>query len=297
MDNLIEYKNGNYNVKILTDGTKIRFTQNNEFKPEHPESIDIKITNYCDLNCKYCHENSTINGTHADLHKLLDTIKELPAGVELAVGGGNALAHPDIVLFLEILRGRNLIANITVNQRHLKMYQQLLTHLLKNDLMKGLGISIQHNNNDFTYVKPLLKLTNNIVYHLIIGVNKIDSLQQLIQLDSKNCKILILGYKYFGRGLDYQPSDLQEWYIHLPKYLGRCTLAFDNLAIEQLNIKRLFTNQGWDKFYMGDDFKFTMYIDAVKQEFAPTSRSQYRTPFSNTTLIEYFKQNSPADGG
>jgi len=79
-----------------------------------------------------------------------------------------------------------------------------------------------------------------------------------------------------------------RWNKYLPKYFGKCTLSFDNLAIEQLNVKRLFTVEGWERFYMGDDFCFTMYIDAVKQEFAPTSRSASRTPFNKCSLIKYF---------
>ena len=40
---------------------------------------------------------------------------------------------------------------------------------------------------------------------------------------------------------------------------------------------------------MGDDFTFTMYVDGVKQEFAPTSRSSNRESFNNYTLLQYFK--------
>jgi hypothetical protein len=77
--------------------------------------------------------------------------------------------------------------------------------------------------------------------------------------------------------------------MYLPKYFGKSIISFDNLAIEQLNVRRLFTNKGWDKFYMGDDFTFTMYIDAVKQHYAPTSRNSYRKSFSEYSLLEYFK--------
>ena len=50
------YNNGNYNVAIYDDGTKIRDNGNDSriFTPEFPESIDLKITNYCDKGCKFC---------------------------------------------------------------------------------------------------------------------------------------------------------------------------------------------------------------------------------------------------
>lgn len=205
-------------------------------------------------------------------------------------GGGNPLSHPNLIEFLQALKTKGIIANITVNQGHLKTYQDILVYLIKNNLIKGLGISIVNNN--FTYIKPLLKLTNNIVYHLIAGINKPEVIDSLIELG--NCKVLILGYKKFGFGIQYHNNnvdvEIKNWYRKLPYLVGKCILSFDNLAIEQLNVKRLFTNEGWNKFYMGDDFEFTMYIDAVKQQYAPTSRSNKRTPFNDKTLLTYFKE-------
>lgn len=49
------YKNGNTRVSIFEDGTKIR-KYDGEAKPDYPESIDIKISNFCDLSefCQWC---------------------------------------------------------------------------------------------------------------------------------------------------------------------------------------------------------------------------------------------------
>jgi len=287
---LNKYINGDYTFSIYSDGTLVRETEVDNPKVIHPSSIDVKITNYCDMGCTYCHESSTTNGVHGDLKKLLEVISELPAGVELAIGGGNPLSHPNLVEFLESLKQKGLIANITVNQGHLKTYQDLLVYLIKEELVKDVGISI--TNNNFNYVKPLLEITNNVVYHLIAGVNKIEIINQLIELG--NCKVLLLGYKYFGFGVKHHSkaidNNIKEWYKKLPNLIGKCTLSFDNLAIEQLKVIRLFTKEGWERFYMGNDFVFTMYIDAVKQEFAPTSRSNKRKSFNDYTLIDYFSK-------
>ena len=53
-------------------------------------------------------------------------------------------------------------------------------------------------------------------------------------------------------------------------------ISFDNLAIKQLDVKRLMSDKEWDEFYMGDDGQFTMYIDLVKEEFAKSSTSPKR---------------------
>lgn len=287
------YTNGNTKVQIFPDGTKIREFENAP-APLFPESIDIKISDYCDLGCKYCHEQSTVKGLHGDLQNLKQIIKDLPAGVELAIGGGNPLSHPDLLNFLQFLKDKGIIANLTVNQGHLKEYYNLLENLIVNNLVHGLGISITSNN--FDYIKLLKKLSNNIVFHVIAGINKVDIIDNLIQLG--DAKVLVLGYKQFGRGIDFYSEaiekQIKQWKMYLPKYIGKCILSFDNLAIEQLGVKRWFTSEGWNKFYMGDDFVFTMYMDAVKQQYAPTSRSVKRQGFADCGLLEYFQNNRKA---
>lgn len=288
MDKILhQYQNGNVSVTILENGTKIREYENTP-NILHPESIDCKITNYCDMYCHYCHEISTTKGLHADLDKLKDIISVLPAGVELAIGGGNPLSHPKLLEFLLWLKDKGIIANITVNQGHLLSYKELLIQLITRDLVKGIGISV--TNNNYTVIKELLTLTDNIVYHLIAGINNISTIDKLILLG--NCKVLILGYKDFGRGVSFHSKfvddNLADWRTYLYKYITKCIVSFDNLAIEQLEVKRLLTKEAWNQFYMGDDFTFTMYIDAVKQEYAPTSRSNNRKSFNDISLLDYF---------
>ena len=48
-------------------------------------------------------------------------------------------------------------------------------------------------------------------------------------------------------------------------------VSFDNLAIEQLDVKRLLTQEEWDEFYMGDDGSTTYYVDMVERKFARSS--------------------------
>ena len=287
MDIIGKYQNGNTTVIIYEDGTKIREYDNT---PEiyFPESLDVKITNYCDLGCKYCHENSTIKGEHADLEKLKAVLISLPAGVELAIGGGNPLDHPNLIEFLIWCQERGLICNITVNQRHLKKHLATLETLIEEKLIYGLGISIV--NNHYKEIEYLKTLTNNIVYHLIAGVNNVSELDSLNSIG--NCKVLILGYKNFGRGVNYYSKEVDKnielWQKQLPSYLEKFSISFDNLALEQLNIQSMVSKNIWDSFYMGDDFSFTMYIDAVKQEYGPTSMSNDRKSFNEMSLFEYF---------
>ena len=50
----VKVKNGNYMMFIdLETGTKIRKNNLDCFIPEKPESMDIKITNKCDMGCAF----------------------------------------------------------------------------------------------------------------------------------------------------------------------------------------------------------------------------------------------------
>ena len=112
--------------------------------------------------------------------------------------------------------------------------------------------------------------------HVINGILKPKDVEILRY---RNLKILILGYKDLRRGLEWHKKDNQEitenqnWlYHHLPKMLSEFqVVSFDNLAIEQLDVKRLVDEDEWEKFYMGDDSEFTYYIDMVERKFAKSS--------------------------
>jgi hypothetical protein len=268
------YKNGNYNVVIFNDGTKIRKTDENEFKAEFPECMDIKITNYCNMGCPYCHEDSNTEGKHGDIlnAKFIDSLHPY---TELAIGGGNPLSHPDLKEFLVKLKAKKIIANMTVNQNHFLKNKDLLKNLMNLNLIKGLGISFIKPTDELIQA---LKEFPNAVLHVINGVVNYMDLKELFDNDFK---ILILGYKEFRRGKEFHSEEIEYKktiiYDKLEVIVNRFkVVSFDNLALKQLNVKRLMTEEEWEKFYMGDDGKFTMYIDMVNQKFAQCSVAEKR---------------------
>lgn len=298
---LHQYTNGNTVVTLYDNGTKERIF-NGVPSIIHPESIDVKITNYCDAGCGFCHEQSTIVGKHADLNELKKVLSVLPAGVEIAIGGGNPLSHPDLIPFLEWAKERGLVCNITVNQKHLAPHKSLITDLIEHVLVRGTGISYT-SEKYLKDIEPILSLTNNVVFHVIMGINDVNDVNVLKEFCApRECKILVLGYKQFGLGINYYlknkniEDNKYDWYTKLALLFKNngLTLSFDNLAIKQLDLRRYFTDVAWNEFYMGDDFVFTMYIDAVNQQFAPSSTSSDRVSFTDSSLSNYFlkKKNS-----
>lgn len=195
-------------------------------------------------------------------------------------GGGNVLLHPDLIPFLEGLKERKLIANMTVHQNDFMGNSDFLKYLVEDKLIYGLGVSLNYVDDEFIEV---IKEFPNAVIHVINGVVSVSELESLA---NNNLKILILGYKEFRRGKDLYniigddiEHDKSELYEALPTIVSNgwfdC-VSFDNLAIKQLDPKRFMSEDKWKSFYMGDDGAFTMYIDAVERKFAKSSTSTER---------------------
>lgn len=288
------YKNGNFTTKIFSDGTKVRETEDNVFIPAFAENMDIKITNCCDMGCKFCHEGSTIDGKHGDIlnAKFIDTLHPYQ---EVALGGGDVTSHPDLIPFLHKLKERKVIANITVNQKHFEEKQELIKYLVDEKLVYGIGVSLVNPTDLFI---SLIKKYPNAVVHVINGILKPQDVEKLAD---NNLKMLILGYKQLRRGNEWYSVDSdsivakQSWLKDnlnsvVNKY-GFNTVSFDNLAIEQLDVQKLLTKEEWDEFYMGDDGTMTYYIDMVEQKFAKSSTAPFEKRYDLLDSVdEMFKK-------
>ena len=283
------YKNGNYTVKVLSDGTKIRETLEDEFIPSFAENCDCKITDKCDGGCPFCYEGCTPNGKHGDIlnYKFLDTLHPY---TELAING-NDMSHPDLIPFLIKLREKKVIANLTVNQIHFERHQSLIRKLVDEKLIYGLGISLKEPTEEFI---SLVKTYPNAVIHVINGILSASDVEKL---SDNNLKMLILGYKQLRRGEDWYDKEhenivaKQMWLKeNLDKMLSHFeVISFDNLAITQLNVKRLMSEEQWEEFYMGDDGNYTFYIDMVDGTFGKNSLATERYPIMDS-IDEMFQK-------
>ena len=283
------YKNGNYIVTILNDGTKIRQTKDDEFIPAFAENCDIKITDKCSQNCPFCYEGCTKNGKHGDLFKY-KFIETLHPYTELALNG-NDLDHPDLIKFLEFLKKKKVFSNITVNQSQFIKNFELIKHLSNNKLVYGIGVSLQYASEEL--ISKMCEIPNTVLH----TINGILTKEDIESLSNHDLKILILGYKELQRGISYKNSysdiinaNKKYVYDNLEDILSKFkVVSFDNLAIEQLDVKRVVNEKDWDEFYMGDDGAFTFYIDMVKGEFSKNSIAKDRYPISNKTVDEMFQ--------
>lgn len=277
MESLIgKYQNGNYFVSLYSDGTKIRVLPNDDedFVPEFAENCDVHISSKCNNNCDFCYANCSPNGKHGELlnQKFLDTLHPY---TEMAINL-NFPSHPDLIPFLEILKEKQVVANLTVNQKHFIEHQEYIRGLYLEGLFTALGVSLVDPTQELL---DLMSQYENIVLHVINGIV---AEEQLEFLKHKDVKVLILGYKDIGKGTDFLLDHVQDILIN-QKYLyenlsevisGFEVVAFDNLALYQLDVKRLVPKEKWEEFYMGDDGSVTFYIDLVSNTYSKNSLSE-----------------------
>ena len=256
----INYKNGNYVVYFNTvTGDKIRNTHENEFKPAFAENCDVTITTRCDGGCEFCYMGCTTRGKHGNLNaKCLDTLHPY---TELAING-NDLSHPDLVPFLKRMRDKNVIVNMT----------------------HGVGVSLNEATDEFI---EKVKNSKNTIIHVINGILSKEDAEKLMGHD---LDILILGYKTTGRGRSFLMKDdngiyeKQQWLWQNMQRMfdGFRTVEFDNLALDQLAIKDIVSEEVWEKHFMGNDGNFTYFLDLVNGYFAKNSTSPIHYPLMNS---------------
>lgn len=236
-----------------------------------------------------CYEGCTANGKHGDLFKY-PFINTLHAYTELALNG-NDLDHPDIEKFLEFLKEKKVFANITVNQNQFFANYDRIKDWQEKKMVYGIGVSLQNATDEL--IEKMNSIPNTVL-HTIVGILSEDD---IMKLKDHNIKILLLGYKQLQRGVNYLNSHNDE--VNKNKQYVYDTLSditnwfkvvsFDNLAIEQLDVKRIVPENEWEEFYMGDDGGYTFYIDMVKGEFSKNSIAQDRYPIGEKTIDEMFQ--------
>lgn len=303
-----QYQNGNYQVALMENGTKIRFAEEPEgsgFHPEYPETIDMCITKKCSEGCPFCYEGCSPNGEQFKSEFLSYSIwDDIPPYTELAINGNDVNDISMLSTFLEMMQRKQVIVNMTVSMQQLLYNRHVIFEYLGKKLINSIGISISKYNELNLHrqsgvgIQPIrwkysstVSLRNlfdplrysNYVFHVVLGLVSIEELLQFCKYHGEFAgskpKILLLGYKTAGRGIAYKHMFTPEINRRIEgikmsiKELNEAcdVIAFDNLACEQLDMKSQLSKEEWDMLYMGNDGCYSMYIDAVNCTFSKNS--------------------------
>ena len=306
------YQNGNETLILGGDGSKIRLCRDETPAPEYPDSIDLKITDCCCVGCPFCYEGCTEDGQNGEIPKKL--FRQIPPFTELAIGGGDALLHPQ-VFDLPVKRRQHM--NLTLHSssfqyicmngdrdwgiKQLKKFGAVGVSVTTPDealslseyLRPLLGGEDGYCDSDWSFSSTLVKTyydistPDNYIQPVIHVINGIASPKILEPLYDMGLRLLVLGYKTKGRGADFARGESvagnQRWlYDNIDEVAKHFSVtAFDTLALEQLEIRRFFTDDDWRHFYMGDDGQHSMYIDLVKREYGISSTDSRRFPLTD----------------
>lgn len=234
-----------------------------------------------------CYEGCTKDGFHGRIdYHFLDT---LHAGTEVALNG-NDMDHPQLDELLHKLKDKGVFANITVNRAQFEKNRDKIIQYQKDGLIYGVGISANTFDDEFI---NMIEGVNNAVIHTIAGICPVSEYKKLY---GHFVKVLVLGYKNRGRGIEHLKKNNETIYNNIQELNKNLediaknvvVLSFDNLAIKQLQNIHAVVGEDWDTFYMGDDGNYTFYIDLVAGTFAKNSCIDERFPIGDKSMDDMF---------
>lgn len=273
------FKNGNYYIVNDWLDMKLRACVERQHTPipEYPELIDVNLTNYCTHACKCCYRACDANGEHASIVTVSGLIYGLSIPTELVLGGGNVLDYPELNHVVNFANEKGHSVSMTI---HASDYMQV-QNLKCIDNIKGLGVSV-FNKLD---VKRALTLhrkysfDKHVALHIIpeyLGYKKtLELLQYLNDLLTEadlSCYVVFLGYKYNGRGANYNPNKLTDDQLmdlfSVDKIIASTDTCFNN------NYKEFMLREYDELSLTFNEGEYSMYFDAVK---CKAYRSSYQT--------------------
>lgn len=293
----MKYTNGNANIWLdLHDGTRIiEYPDSEPLTLETPLNIDIRVSTQCPYGyntvtqkstCAFCHESALVNGQECHYGVLQQVLIDanLPRGTEIALGVNEVTR--DLIQFVKNLYRLGLVVNITMNERYITEFgdtglKQLLPYVF------GLGISYRSLQGCLSLPDWIADYPHTVIH----VINGIDDFNDVKELGIKYHKLLVLGEKDFGfnRGkVNLDTLEHKQWksnIMQLTKIFD--IVSFDNLGLQQLEIRGKITDEEYKSFYQGEH---SMYINAVEQYFAPSSRTRNNIKhFGETDLRSYFQ--------
>jgi hypothetical protein len=276
-----------------------------EIKKQLPDSLDIKITDICHHNCPMCSENCTPNGSYAKIDEILSALAILQP-LEVAIGGGNPLLHPNLHLLYEGCDKLGIVPNITIHCSDIEGFLSEESFFRKRENKPGaIGISV-HCIEDIKEVEKFFRKEENKYlarhksrnYHLILGdisKEEFSLITKHLRFDSSwsnYTNLVLLGKKEIGRGKNFPWKEIpsKEYFEELISNFSPSGLhlIFDTLAIEQIGLDVIKNSP----FYLGEEGEASFFIDFANNEYAISSSSEKRLKITNyESMLDILSNN------
>lgn len=255
-------------------GTKVRFSFTGDITPQHaytPELVDIKITDYCDMGCRFCYQSSTTKGKHSGLsdHQLASCLGEMEV-FEVALGGGEPTLHPKFLSMLESFRYYGIVPNFTTKKIDWIRDDEFRGKVL--EYAGAFAVSVD-GWMDVDNLDALLKVfkidRDHVNIHIVMGTIQRYNFAHILESCSKaGLRVTLLGYKNVGFGKKQRKIDYDWWLEEVQKH--RAVVSVDTCLAAEYEQQILAADINPYMFHTQDG-RFSCYIDMVNKQIGPSS--------------------------
>lgn len=255
-----------------------------------PELVDVKITDFCNVGCAWCYQNSTGKGKHATLKNIrhiAHMLKELSV-FEVAIGGGEPLEHPHFLEAYQAFHFKGIQANFTTRSPKLASVikdiyrEQESTHFLQGKVAFAFSADCLA---DIIHLKEIREehYDVNITVQVIDGcITEAEFYAIMGFCHTNGLHLTVLGFKDVGRGGAYLSKRIDtNWYQAWVGFNTHLRIAPKVRELEQdfpLCVDTALVQQYPDSFsaippemYHREEGKFSAYVDAVAGTTGPSS--------------------------
>lgn len=216
-------------IYSLVNGNRFTLSFGHSQKINTPMLVDIKLTDWCNIGCKYCYQGSTVAGKHADPSLVMSLLLKLSAEncFEVAFGGGEPTAYPHLAEIVQFCRDIKMVANVTSKNldwwvdpanydtarkfsavaASVESYEEMVAWIEK--------WPFPHNEYPYSHIPFEFPVLNFQVVDGIVPYEELLKMDQYFNNAWKDQKpaltITVLGYKTTGRGLSVNPPHLGAW--------------------------------------------------------------------------------------
>lgn len=162
------------------------------------KKVYIEITNICNLNCSFCHNNKREKKfmSVSDFSHIIDEVKPYTNYVYLHVKG-EPLLNPNLDIFLDICDSNDLFVNITTNGTLLKKNFAILN---KHKCIRQLNISLHSENDDEDYLSDVFSVCSSLSDRIYISY-RLWTLNNF-ELDKKSTEVVEKIILYYSLSTD-----------------------------------------------------------------------------------------------
>jgi radical SAM protein with 4Fe4S-binding SPASM domain len=213
-----------------------------------PTLVDFQITNQCFEGCRHCYAESTAAGKHGlieDIALALDQIAEVGV-LQIALGGGEPLLHPEIGWILQRCFELGIVPNLTTSGRSIDDH--------KLDLLEyycgAVGLSLEGVGDGFARFRKsgfrdfdrllALILESDIptVLQITLTAETLNALDEIVDYCLARpglYGVIFLAFKPVGRGAQFGTplAELPHSIVHaqlmraFERLTGHCRVGFD----------------------------------------------------------------------